>query len=301
MNRIKTFGLSALTFFSSLNMFGQAGYHKKCNGSLAWLSSTTETRGAPNPSAVVSPSGRYYGINQLDGYNVSRLIKYINSHDEYQALRGKLAVEKKKNEDGKTVYRVNRAKWQALGAAQPELFARAQEDFLCAVYLPECFQRLQKGLIAEAKKSGRRPIALRQLHPAVLSLFARSFVKKPATTAPLTALKNARTAEAANTEKFIIAYVGKNEYLKDKALASFRSADISWKEAQIAAACSLAEKEMQKYEAAEAERRQKEFSMLKKTAPLRQSRPERAVRRLSDAAQMPALSLKQKKQGSSRG
>lgn len=301
MNRIKTFGLSALTFLSSLNVFGQVGYHKKCNGSLAWLSSTTETRGAANPSSTISPSGKYYGINQLDGYNVSRLIKYINSHDKYRALRGKLAVEKTKNEAGGTVYRVNRAKWQALGAAQPELFARAQEDFLCAVYLPECFRRLQKGLIAEAKKSGRRPIALRQLHPTVLSLFARSFVKKPATTAPLTALKNARTAEAANTEKFIIAYAGKNEYLKDKALASFRGAEISWKEAQIAAACSLAEKEMQKYEAAEAERRQQGQSMLKETAHLRQSRPAGTARRRSAAPQTPVLSLKQKEQDSSRG
>lgn len=300
MNRIKTFTLSALTFLSSLNVFGQAGYHKKCNGSLAWLSSTTETRGAANPSALVSSSGKYYGINQLDGYNVSRLIKYINSHDEYRALWGKLAVEKTKNGAGGTVYRVNRAKWQALGAAQPELFARAQEDFLCAVYLPECFRRLQKGLIAEARKNGRRPIALRQLHPTVLSLFARSFVKKPATTAPLTALKNARTVEAVNTEKFIIAYAGKNEYLKNKALTSFRGAEISWKEAQIAAACSLAEKEMQKYEAAAAERRQQERFMLKETAHLRQSRPVGIARRHS-APKMSALGLKQKKRDSSRG
>lgn len=301
MNKLKVFGLSALTFFSSLNIFAQAGYHKKCNGSIAWLSSTTETRGASNPSATISPSGKYYGINQLDGFNVNRLIKYINEHEEYKSLQGKLRVNISKDKSGQTIYRVDQAKWKNLASTHPELFSQAQEDFLCAVYLPECFRRLQKDLITEAKKSGRQPIEITKLHPTILSLFARSFVKKPASTAPLTALKNARTVEAANTERFIINYTGSNEYLRNKALSSFQSKEISWKQAQISAACHLAEKEIQKYRTAKAQSRQKLQSMLNEIAPLRQVRSVAVSQRSNRSSKAKNIQLTQRENNVSRG
>ena len=251
VDELKVLGASALLFVSSLSMFGQKNYNDKCNGSLAWLSSTTETRGSTNPAATISPGSTYHGINQLDGYNVSRLIKFINQNDIYKPLQGKLSVTKTKGKNKKgqviDVYRVNDAQWKALAASQSELFTQAQEDFLCQIYLPECFGRLQKSLITDAKNKKKTPIMLSDIHPVVLSLFARSYVKGPYSSAPFTALKNAGSLEKINSEAFITKYTSKNSYLQNKALTSFRDNTIQWKDAQLAAACSQAQKQAVTY------------------------------------------------------
>ncbi len=254
VDELKVPGASALLFVSSMSMFGQKTYNDKCNGSLAWLSATTETRGSTNPAAVISSGSTYHGMNQLDGYNVSRLINFINKNDAYKPLRGKLSVTKTKvkNKKGKLVdvYKVDDAKWKALASSQKDLFTLAQEDFLCQVYLPECFERLQKSLITDAKNKKKAPIMLSDIHPTVLSLFARSYVKGPYSSSPFTALKNAGSLNSVNSEAFIIKYTGKNSYLRDKALTSFRDKTIQWKDAQIAAACSQAQKQAVTYLAA---------------------------------------------------
>lgn len=225
-------------------------YNVTCNGSLAWVSATTETRGAKNSAATISPNKLYYGINQLDGYNVSRLIKFINTNDKYQQLRGHLSCSKQcvKNKDGKTVlkYVVDGAKWKNLAHTQEALFTAAQEDFLCEVYLPECFQRLQKQLINHVKNKHTAPINVSSLHPAVLSLFARRYVKAPNSKAPFEAVKNKSLAQI-NNEKFIKDFCGSNEYLKEKALSAFNKKDFYWKEYQILNACSLAQQEYEQY------------------------------------------------------
>lgn len=244
---MKIFGASVLLSISSMCMFGQKTYNDKCNGSLAWLSSTTETRDSANPAAVISSGSTYHGLNQLDGYNVSRLIKFIDQQDAYKPLRGKLSVTKTKGKNKKgqivDVYKVNDAQWKALATSQQELFTLAQEDFLCQVYLPECFERLQKSLITDATNKKKAPIMLSDIHPAVLSMFARSYVKGPYSSAPATALKNAGDINKINCEAFIIKYTGKNTYLQKKALSAFRDTTIRWKDAQIAAACSRAQKQ----------------------------------------------------------
>ena len=226
-------------------------YNDTCNGSLAWVSSTTETRGASNSAATISSNKLYYGINQLDGYNVSRLITFINTNDKYQKLRGHLSCSRQrvKNKNGKTVlkYVVDGAKWKKLAQTQNALFTAAQEDFLCEVYLPECFKKLQKSLIAEAQRKHTAPIAVSNLHPAVLSLFARRYVKAPNSKAPFEAIKNKKLTQI-NNEKFIKDFCGSNEYLKEKALSAFNRKDFHWKEYQILKACSLAQQEYEQYQ-----------------------------------------------------
>ena len=291
---LKTWGLSALTLLCSLKMSGQSGYNDKCNGSLAWLSSTTETRGMRNPAATISASGTYYGINQLSGYNVSRLIDFINTHKEYAALRGKLSVTTGKTKKGLTYYRVNKEKWRALAKAQPQLFTRAQEDFLCQVYLPECFGKLQRKLIQEARRTGKKPLDLTKMHPVVLSLFARSFVKNPSATLPLSKLKKARSLEDVNSESFITSYIGKNAYLKKKALESFRRHDISWKQAQLTAACTEAKKALRNYEASQLDKANPVASARKTSGKTVQKRPVAKTASLQ-TAQM--LKLRQNSRG----
>ena len=228
-------------------------YNDACNGSLAWISATTETRGAKNSAATISPNKLYYGINQLDGYNVSRLITFINTNNKYQQLRGHLSCTKtsyKKKVGNKvvtrTAYKVDGAKWKKLAQTQNDLFTAAQEDFLCEIYLPELFQKLQKQLINHAQKNHAAPIAVSSLHPAVLSLFARRYVKAPNSKAPFEAVKNKSLAQI-NNEKFIKDFCGNNEYLKNKALSAFKGKDFQWNEYQILKACSLAQKEYEQY------------------------------------------------------
>lgn len=225
-------------------------YNDTCNGSLAWVSSTTETRGASNAAATISPNKLYYGINQLDGYNVSRLITFINTNDKYQKLRGHLSCSRQrvKNKNGKTVlkYVVDGAKWKKLAQTQNALFTAAQEDFLCEVYLPELFQKLQKQLISHAQKNHSAPIAVSSLHPAVLSLFARRYVKAPNSKAPFEAVKD-KSLTQINSEKFIKDFCGSNDYLEKKALSAFNKTELVWNENQIAKACSLAQQEYEQY------------------------------------------------------
>lgn len=248
-NKLATLGLSLLMPLSSTAVFGQKSYNDHCNGSLAWLSSTTETRGALNPAAVIADGvTSYYGINQLNGYNVFRLIQFIDSHDEYKSLQGKLSVTVShginKRGEKTTIYKADNNKWRTLANTQREAFTEAQENFLCQVYLPECFLRLQKSLISHSKISGSKLIVLSELHPAVLSLFARSYVKGPFASAPLTALKKVKNVNEVNTEQFIMTYTKNKPYLQNNALNAFRDTTISWKDAQLKAACSLAVNEV---------------------------------------------------------
>ena len=75
-------------------------------------------------------------------------------------------------------------------------------------------------------------------------MFARSYVKGPFASAPLTALKKVKNVNEVNTEQFIMTYTKNKPYLQNNALNAFRDTTISWKDAQLKAACSLAVNEV---------------------------------------------------------
>lgn len=231
-NKFKMWSIGITAFLSSTTMFGQKNYNDSCNGSLAWLSSTTETRGAPNPAAVISANKTYRGLNQFNRTNVKKLNKFINSDNRYKEIHGMLKFGAK----GEIID----ASWKETANKHKEVFTKAQEDFTCEVYIPDCFMKLQKELIQDAKNKGHAPVMLSDVHPAVLSLFVRSYIKAPGATKPATELKKAGSLDKINNENFIKNYVQKDAYLENKALSAFHDNNISWNQAQLTAACSKA-------------------------------------------------------------
>lgn len=238
MRKAKFWLIGAATLVSTTCAFGQKNYNDKCNGSPAWLSSAVETRGAANPAAIISSNSTYHGMNQLDKFNVKRLAKFINSNDKYQEIQNKLQF----NADGS----VKDASWLNLAKKHPEAFTEAQEDFICQVYLPECFQRLQKSLIADAKTKDKEPIMVSNINPAILSIFSHDYVKAPYSTKPFMALKKADDLKKINDEQFILNYL-KPGYIQSKALLAFHDNTIEWKDAQLMAICGEAQNEADLY------------------------------------------------------
>lgn len=234
MRKAKFWLIGAATLISTTCAFGQKNYNDKCNGSPAWLSSTVETRGSDNPAATISTNRTYYGMNQLNKDNVKKLSKFINSNDKYQEIQNKL----KFNEDGS----IKDASWVNLAKKHTNTFIEAQEDFICQVYLPECFKKLQKSLISDAKIQNKEPIIVSEINPAILSIFAHDYVKAPNSTKPFTVLKKAGSLEKINSEQFIVNYT-KPGYFQDKALSAFHDKTIEWKDAQLLALCGKAQNE----------------------------------------------------------
>ncbi len=238
VRKAKFWLIGAATLVSTTCAFGQKGYNDKCNGSPAWLSSTVETKGATKPAATISAKSTYHGINQLDMNNVKKLSKFINSNNKYKEIQNQL----KFNANGS----VQDASWVNLAKKHPQAFTEAQEDFICQVYLPGCFQRLQKSLISNAKTKNKEPIMVSQINPAILSIFAHDYVKAPNSTKPFTALRNAGNIEKVNSDQFIKSYL-KEGYFQNKALSAFHDSNIEWKDAQLLALCKKAQNEANTY------------------------------------------------------
>lgn len=234
VRKAKFWLIGAATLVSTTCAFGQKNYNDKCNGSPAWLSSTIETRGSNNPAATISDDGKYYGMNQLDMNNVKRLAKFINSNNKYQEIKNKIQF----NQDGS----IKNASWVDLAKKHQGIFTEAQEDFICQIYLPECFHRLQKSLITDAKLADKDAILVSEINPAILSVFAHDYVKSPYSKKPFTALKKAGDIEKINSEEFIKNYLN-NAYLLDKTLLTFHDDSIAWKDAQLLALCGKAQNE----------------------------------------------------------